>query len=300
MPQRSRAVRGGQPVRRLQPTRLVRDDYAGLKAAMREYGYVFLPGLLPPSQVAEVAGRLASILCKGGWVEDTGFTVRRRFQLHHPPRLMSPRLYAEMQSCEALHSLVRHHLIRMAVEAVLGPALVHPQVLLRAYRPIHAGGPADPAVHRDYPSWRIPDMLTIWIPLTECSPARGGLCILEGSHRGIIDVPSALSGDGWASAHYRTGDVLIFHCYTVHGTLQNASGAARISADSRWQSAAEDVPAWACEPDGGSDWMSYTQGWKNPSLVELPSSARRSSDTKPWGQLTALPPSRLLGDPSKR
>jgi hypothetical protein len=283
-------------VRQLRRSQPSEGNLGCLTKVIRQHGYLYMPKLLPFRDVNEVAGRLAQILSRGCWVDDVKFTARRRVRLRRPPRLMSPQVYAEMQSCEAVHSLIRQNVIREVVEALLGPALIHPQVLLRAYRPLHAGGPSDPSVHRDYPAWRIPDMLTVWIPLTECPPARGGLCILEGSHRDTLNTPSALSRNGWASAHYNVGDVLFFHCYTVHGTLPNISNAARISADSRWQSVAEAVPAWACEPDGGSDWVSYTEGWECPSLVQPPRIARITSDSRPWDRLNVLPPSRLLGD----
>ena len=83
-------------------------------------------------------------------------------------------------------------------------------------------------------------MWTVWIPLGECPPALGGLALLPGSHlRGLLPhgeggIEEELAA-GWVSAHYRPGDVLIFHGRTVHRALENrVAGALRLSADFRF------------------------------------------------------------------
>ncbi|GIK71760.1 MAG: phytanoyl-CoA dioxygenase [Chloroflexota bacterium] len=48
-------------------------------------------------------------------------------------------------------------------------------------------------------------------------------------------------GGRWLTASFRAGDVLIFTIYTVHASLDNLSDEVRISIDTRWQLASEEV-----------------------------------------------------------
>jgi hypothetical protein len=89
------------------------------------------------------------------------------------------------------------------------------------------------------------DIWTAWIPLGDCPRDLGGLAVLPGSHRhGLL--PHAGEGTGrqgvdfqdqvWATIDYRAGDVLLFHCMTIHRALPNLnSNRLRLSADYRYE-----------------------------------------------------------------
>jgi hypothetical protein len=116
------------------------------------------------------------------------------------------------------------------------------------------------------------NLYTAWTPLGDVDLALGGLMILEGSNRnerlkstyGQHDVdthclnrqrrtpwrhnghlsknPNRIRqsvGGRWLTTEYRTGDVLVFSCYTVHASLDNSTPYVRLSSDSRYQLAAE-------------------------------------------------------------
>ena len=97
---------------------------------------------------------------------------------------------------------------------------------------------------------------TVWLPLVDCPAEQGGLAVLPGSHKwGLL--PHAGDGPGrhgtsvshdsvWATADYASGDVLMFHCLTVHRALNNVTAdRLRVSVDYRYQPSshpgAEDV-----------------------------------------------------------
>jgi len=109
------------------------------------------------------------------------------------------------------------------------------------------------------------ELWTAWIPLGDCPIELGSLAVWPGSHRfgllphddnptnGLpkgssqqenswsrkegspkcISVPNEVV---WAASDFRCGDVLLFHCLTVHRACPNvSSGLLRISVDYRFQ-----------------------------------------------------------------
>jgi hypothetical protein len=58
---------------------------------------------------------------------------------------------------------------------------------------------------------------------------------IEGTAREMRD----LLGGSWRSADFRMGDVVIFHCHTIHGGTDNRSNRVRLSTDTRYQRASE-------------------------------------------------------------
>ena len=101
------------------------------------------------------------------------------------------------------------------------------------------------------------ELWTAWLPLDDCPAEQGGLAVLPRSHtRGLL--PHAGEGPGrqgatvpddseWATSDYACGDVLLFHCLTVHRALHNLTlNRLRISVDYRYQPASHPTPEDAC------------------------------------------------------
>lgn len=107
-------------------------------------------------------------------------------------------------------------------------------------------------------------VLTCWTPIGDVPLEMGPLAILIGSHRfdlikqtyGEMDVdrdnvtgsfsndPIELVdryGGQWGTSSFKTGDVLIFGMFTMHGSLDNTTNRYRLSADTRFQRADEPV-----------------------------------------------------------
>jgi hypothetical protein len=97
-------------------------------------------------------------------------------------------------------------------------------------------------VHKDYRS--VQDMFTSWVPLGDVPRTLGGLAVLPGSHRHsqVRYRPLDRLEDGWLTADYEAGDVIVFHCLTTHAALPNHEDRMRLSGEYRWQLADRPAP----------------------------------------------------------
>ncbi|OWF45861.1 uncharacterized protein LOC110456468 [Mizuhopecten yessoensis] len=112
-------------------------------------------------------------------------------------------------------------------------------------------------------------LVTLWTPFGDVSVEMGTLCMCEGSHKldsfkrfqetyGNLDVEAAnLKGSGWFTSDpdeisagfggqwkttdFRAGDVLLFTMRTVHMSTSNLTDFLRISCDTRWQPACDQL-----------------------------------------------------------
>jgi ectoine hydroxylase-related dioxygenase (phytanoyl-CoA dioxygenase family) len=120
------------------------------------------------------------------------------------------------------------------------------------------------------------NLYSAWVPLGDVPMESGSLIVLEGSH--LVDEVNAygkmdVDRDGnrkkirfrhgqffrgghysknaravqrqfglrWLTTDFRAGDVCIFTMFTMHGTLDNTSQSIRLSADTRFQLASEEI-----------------------------------------------------------
>lgn len=118
------------------------------------------------------------------------------------------------------------------------------------------------------------NLLTCWIPFGNNPIEMGALAICEGSHKGeafarlretygtMDHERDGLDGSGWfsedprevlslfggcwKSADFHPGDLLIFSMHTLHMSTTNVTDRVRISADVRWQPAADVVDERYC------------------------------------------------------
>ena len=75
-----------------------------------------------------------------------------------------------------------------------GPVLVHPRKIARVTFP---GSDYPTPPHQDFPLIQgTPDVLTIWLPLAECSPRDGALRVLTRSQRRGLRLPEPTAGVG--------------------------------------------------------------------------------------------------------
>lgn len=274
-----------------------------LLTRLRRDGYVFIRGLVPTNDVRQAAGDLLDKLASQRWVRrgDRDGRLNSLFRWAGPSMAEFGRVYASLQSTESVHRLVCSDPVRTVAESLLGPAIIHPHRIIRTTLPVRAGGPDDPSIHRDYLNWRIPDMITAWIPLLPCHRDRGSLAVLVGSQLEEEAGYPRMFEDGadWATGDFEPGDVIFFHCYTIHGVLPNDSKLLRLSIDSRWQSIMYPVPEWVLGPDGGEDWERYTKTWTDDQWIRVPQTAELLPNRP--GQVDApvakLPASELLSGP---
>jgi hypothetical protein len=110
--------------------------------------------------------------------------------------------------------------------------------------------------HQDHFFIRQTDLFrTVWIPLMDIERKVGGLALAVRSHRhGLLQhvehetaysyifrgrkqrgVPLERVSEGWLTADYRPGDLLVFHSLMIHRALPNTSDRIRLSLDTRYQ-----------------------------------------------------------------
>ncbi|SFI36880.1 Phytanoyl-CoA dioxygenase (PhyH) [Paenibacillus sp. UNC496MF] len=107
------------------------------------------------------------------------------------------------------------------------------------------------------------NLYTVWTPLGDVDYRMGGLALCLGSHRfedlkrtygskdsdrdGVghyTDDPLVITGKfggQWATTEYQAGDVLIFGMYLMHCSLENTTNQYRLSVDTRYQPAHEEI-----------------------------------------------------------
>lgn len=136
--------------------------------------------------------------------------------------------------------------IATALHPFLGPK----PVLVRAHHNCimtkHPNFGSETGWHRDVRYWSFtrPDLVSAWLALGPETLANGGLLLIPGSHR--IELPPAAldaaeflrpdHAEGAALISHRTaieleaGDLLLFHCRTLHAAGRNQTVAVKMSA----------------------------------------------------------------------
>lgn len=220
-------------------------DQEGLRRRLAADGYLFFRGLLPPDQIRAAGAAVSERLRSGGWVDDQG-------KPSVVPRAVNPMdALADLAFRAAVTSAAFNRIpylppLRSIVRRILGPdAFSYPAKVLRAVYPENPGTrPRGRYIHHDYAASGVQDMLTSWIPLVDIPARLGGLAVWPGGHLGPPVLPRPLSQQEpeWATAPYRLGDVIIFHCLTPHAALPNTGSVLRLSGDFRWQLADRPAP----------------------------------------------------------
>ena len=260
-------------------------DPAALTARLAADGYLLLRGLLPQERVRAAGELVAATLRAGGW---TAAGSPRLRPAAGPREAVADRVAVLSLEFNELPYLTP---LRRVVRQILGPAAFsYPVKVLRAVPP---DPPAERTlgryVHYDYSVSGVQDMLTTWIPLADVPVVQGGLAVRPGGHRDRPRRPRPLAGTerGWATADYRAGDVIIFHCLTPHAALPNRTQQLRLSADFRWQWPGCPAPAEMVLGPGGrppelfSRLLSRERWWEPlPAGLTL----------RPRAELAARPP----------
>jgi hypothetical protein len=265
-------------------------DPAALRRRLAADGYLFFRGLLPVAQLRAAADGVRAALRRGGWIDARGIPSAGQQALNVREALRDPAFRAAIGS-PAFNRLPYLPELRQVTGALLGPqAFPYPAKVLRA---IYPERPPDVArgryVHQDYAVSGVQDMLTAWVPLMDIPVRVGGLAMRPGSHLGPPLRPRVLgtAERGWATAHYRPGDALVFHCLTAHAALPNRDAVLRLSGDFRWQRCDQVAPAQlVLGPAGGQRELFCRLFAREPWWQPVPGGLTLS----PRERLAAVPP----------
>lgn len=281
---------GGSHLGLLHESDDIRGDYAALRRRMAEDGYLLLRGLIDPAKVRQARETvmrfmeeqgaltpgtpvLEGVMPRGG--RSVGLMGRKGIT-HHPD------VRAVLEAAELFDFFSRYF---------EEPALTFDYKWMRAVGHEQFTGAHYDVVYMGRGSERLH---TTWIPMGNTPIEQGVLAVCEGSHNhpsfekvrrtyGRMDVDRDRV-QGWFSddpleiveryggrwlttPHFAPGDVLVFGMYTMHASTTNTTPRFRLSADVRFQPAADPVDErWIGDnPIGHYAWMSEPE--KNVSMA---------------------------------
>jgi hypothetical protein len=253
---------------RLRDARDLLNDGPALRAAARELGYLYLPGLLPPRELVPLRREVLAICAGLGLLEQPRAAAPRvRPGARLEPDVSAPWIELQTRIARSRHflALARHPGILAVLQTLFAtrPA-PHRGDVCRVFLPGAAELATPP--HQDFfflrrSGLRMPEEIwSAWIALEDGPPELGGLALIPGSHRDGLRTHHALDERGeriiagesepWAAAPMRRGDVVLLSCLTVHRGLPNRTrDRIRISVDYRYQPECETThPATEVRP----------------------------------------------------
>lgn len=224
--------------------------HGDLDAAFNEDGYLFFRGVLDPGAVTSARNEFIEVLAEHGYAEpgsaDAKWTGRdvKTFG-GHPAPLYQRRIWQR---------LAEHPPHAALFESLIGePTYFLPIAQYRFAAP--EPNIADPIlyIHQDGFFNQGMNFRVAWIALSDIDERVGGLALAPGYHKGgfLHDTtkpplfripPGTIPRDAWHSAHYRPGDMIVFHINTPHSGLANRSDRLRLSLDIRFQPASANRP----------------------------------------------------------
>jgi hypothetical protein len=236
------------PTRPLRDASAVADDAAALRRRAKQSGYLFFRGLLERHIVLALRHEVLERCAQRGWldpstpVDDGRCLPWTRLGAYDDAWVG---LQREVHVLPEFIALRRHRSVLGVLERLFGePPLDGQGDTCRLMSPAARALTTRPHQDRYYVR-RSDRMWTVWIPLGDCPVELGGLAVLPGSNRNGL-LPHSGEGEGrqgaevspaaaWAISDYRCGDMLIFHCLTLHRAAENTTrNTLRVSADFRY------------------------------------------------------------------
>lgn len=257
-------------------------DAGELRRRMAADGYLFFRGLLDAGRLQDLRRRMLDVMAAGGWLAPGTEPIAG---IANPAArctegdLSYVDVYHQVYRLESFHRAAHWPAVLDVLAKVIdGPVFAFPQKIARLWFPQFTEHTTP--IHQDFVHFQSSmDVYSCWHPVGDCPRELGGLAVLPGSHRvgrvvdhhfslgaGSLTVDPAEHPDGWVSTDYRAGDVLFFHCLTIHGALPNVTpDRLRVSLDNRYQRLGAPVTAHMLEPHLSShrplSWDQVYAGW---------------------------------------
>lgn len=242
----------------LTPFRVSNDllgDGPGLRARMRDEGYLFFRGLQKPEALLDLRLSILGILRANDWiVPDTPLMdgiadISKRCT---EGDLAYADVYHQAYRLEAFHRIAHASEVMDTMRLVMDTpeVLPHPQKIIRMWFPQYTEHTTP--VHQDFVHFQGNfETYTCWTPLGDCPIELGPLAVVPGSHKvdrvldhhfslgaGQLNVEADAYEGQWHSVDYEVGDCLMFHSLTLHRALPNETeDRLRISLDNRYTAA---------------------------------------------------------------
>jgi hypothetical protein len=241
-----------------------RHDPARLRHLAEAHGHLLLRRMLPDEVVRPVREHVLEAAFTLGLITGADgprldLPTMRAWRGYSDPRWVA--LQQAVLATEDARLLPEHSALVDLFELLYqGPVMTHRGDICRLGVPDrHAPTHTTPPHQDHYYLGGSTDLWTAWTPLINCPLELGPLAVWGGSHREGYKAHVG-EGDGqqqvdlisdvpWSSEDLEIGDVVIFHCMTVHRALPNLTeDRLRMSMDMRYQPA--DHPIDTCRVDG--------------------------------------------------
>lgn len=260
------------------------DDLLANEEALRERieqdGYIYLPGFFEKEEVIAVRRELCSQLEASGHL-DPDFPAIEAVPCPADKTPAFPRdgqHFPIDRHHKTLENFLFGERIMNFYSRFLGGEVRHyDHTWIRAVKP---GQGTEPHCDLVYMGRGTHEVRTAWIPYGDTSLELGGLIVLEGSHRQSERLNNYLTNDvetycanrgdykpksgalsknpvtlreklggRWLTADFKAGDLLTFGMKLVHASLDNHSDRIRLSTDTRYQLASEEIDERWIGPD---------------------------------------------------
>lgn len=259
-----------------------------LRQRMGEEGYLLIRGVIDSKLIRKVTSDVLDVLGQAGWIASDG-SLQPHIADQEDARFWAG--FSGVQALESFHQLAFDTQLSAIMSALVGdgmypwpgkaPYMIWPERL--------GGNHAKP--HQEGVRWS-PDVLSTWISIGSTPIRQGALAILPRTQNlGYLPgygYGQFEFGPEWVTAGFEPGDIVIFHNFTIHGSLPNQTDALRLSCSFKWQSARYPAPEDAAVPVRYPEvpgWDSLTKGWSSTRWITPPASATFTHD--PPGQVNA-------------
>jgi len=284
-------------VKAMQDSTIEVEDGELLRERMNEEGYLFIRGVIDSKLIREVKSDVLDALRRAQWIAADG-SLQPLINGQEDPRYWAG--FGGVQALESFHRMAFDTRLTAIMSALLGEDM-YPWPGKAPYMmwPEHLGGThAKP--HQEGVRWS-EDVLSTWISIGNTPMRQGGLAVLPRTQN-IGYLPGYGYGQSdfgpeWVTTGFEPGDIVIFHNFTVHGSLPNQTDELRLSCAFKWQSARYPAPAEAGLPvryPGVPGWDSLTAGWTSRRWITPPDNVTFTRiPPSRSGTLGGVPPDRL-------
>ncbi len=237
----------------------------GLRARMKEEGYLFFRGLQDPRALLDLRLVALGILRDHGWILPDALLIDGIADITKRCT-EGDREYAEvyhqLYCLEAFHRIAHVSAVIDVMRDIMDAEVFpHPQKICRLWFPQFTEHTTP--VHQDFVHFQGNyETYTCWTPLGDCPIELGGLAVVPGSHQvdrvlehhfslgaGQLNVEMDAYEGEWHSSDYAVGDCLMFHSLTLHRALPNITAdRMRLSLDNRYTARCAPVSAHMLTP----------------------------------------------------
>ncbi len=251
-----------------------------LRTRMHGEGYLLIRGVIGSELIRKVKSDVLAALRQAGWIAVDG-SLRPLVNGQEDPRYWTA--FGGVQALESFHQMAYDDRLTAIMSALLGEDM-YPWPGKAPYMmwPEHLGGTHAKPHQEGVRSSE--DVLSTWISIGKTSARQGGLAVLPRTQNlGYLPgygYGQSDFGSEWVTTGFEPSDIVVFHNFTLHGSLPNQTDMLRLSCSFKWQSASYPAPEDAGVPvryPRVPGWDSLTKGWSSKRWITPPANVTFTS-----------------------